>query len=97
MTPHVVPHGWERGQQLRQHGVGRLDQNDRYHRPGPFPPGQSIAICQDLGWPPDISRVVDPETIYAVTFHDAEDVNQWLDWWFGETRAAVNVNEGRTT
>lgn len=87
MTPHVIPKGWTKGQALRQLGRGRIRPTDRYRGHGPFPPRQSIALCQDFGkWPPMIPDVA-PDTVYAVSFHDADDVNQWLDWWFSPDSA----------
>lgn len=93
MTPHVVPTGWTKGHALRQHGGSSFSSKARYRGHGPFPPQQSIALCQDYGkWPPlaDIA----PDTVYAISFHDADDVNQWLDWWFSPSAETQEVSDG---
>lgn len=93
MTPHIVPTGWTKGQALRQHGGNKVSPKARYPGHGPFPRHHSIALCQDFGkWPPLIPDIA-PDTVYAISFHDADDVNQWLDWWYSPETVSDRTTE----
>jgi hypothetical protein len=84
VTPHITPHGWIRGSELRQHGGGRITRGTRYSTEGPW--GQRIAVCLWLGdgqFPntPPMENFA-PHHSYAIEFSDPVDLNHWLEWWY---------------
>jgi hypothetical protein len=81
-VPLEVPHGWHRGEPLNVIGIfgeSPISKNARLREDTYWRRGDSVSL--------KISRptwnIKDGRTIFCLVFYSVEEINKWLDWWWG--------------